>query len=99
MACGGVLGRRLRFHHHTPQQAAVCLAFHQQAPDELGGNHLSGAGEEGWGEGWEFLSYGLDRIGTYQGETEQQLAIRASDYHNSRIVKGITQERVRRNRL
>jgi len=24
--------------------------FHQQAADELGGNELGGAGEEGWGE-------------------------------------------------
>jgi len=27
------------------------LAFHQQAADELGGDQLGGAGEEGWGEG------------------------------------------------
>jgi len=27
------------------------LALHQQAADELGGNLLGGAGEEGWGGG------------------------------------------------
>jgi len=32
------------------------LAFHQQAADEGGGNHLSGASEEGLGEGWEVLA-------------------------------------------
>ena len=51
-----VLGIRLRFHHHTPQQAAVVLAFHQQAADEVGGDQLGGAGEEGFREpgkaGW-----------------------------------------------
>jgi len=40
----------LGLHHHTPQQLANGLAFHQQAADELGGDDLGGAGEEGWGE-------------------------------------------------
>ncbi len=40
-------------YNHAPQQRAICLAFHQQAADELGGNLLGGAGEEGLGEGWE----------------------------------------------
>ena len=31
------------------------MAFHQQAADEVGGDNLRGAGEEGWGEGWEAL--------------------------------------------
>ena len=35
---------------HTPQQLPSGLALHQQAADELGGNLLGGAGEEGWGE-------------------------------------------------
>ena len=50
MAGGVVLGIRLRFHNHAPQQLASGLAFHQQAADELGGNLLGGAGEEGLGE-------------------------------------------------
>jgi len=50
---GGLLLRiRLRFHHHAPQQIPSGLAFHQQAADELGGNHLGRAGEEGLGECW-----------------------------------------------
>ena len=57
VASGVVLGIRLRFHHHTPEQAAVCLAFHQPAANQLGGDQLSGAGEEGWGERWEELGY------------------------------------------
>ncbi len=53
---GGLgLAIRLRFHNYAPEQRARWLAFHQQAADELGGNHLSGAGEEGLGEGWEEL--------------------------------------------
>jgi len=31
------------------------LAFHQQAADQLAGNLLGGAGEEGLGEDWEDL--------------------------------------------
>ncbi len=55
MAGGVVLGIRLRFHNHAPQQRATFLAFHQQATDELGADDLGGAGEEGLGEGWEGL--------------------------------------------
>jgi len=50
VAGGLLLGIRLRFHHHAPQQFAIGLAFHQQAADELGGDLLGGAGEEGAGE-------------------------------------------------
>ena len=50
MAGGVVLRIRFRFHNHAPQQLAIRLAFHQQAADELGGNLLGGAGEEGLGE-------------------------------------------------
>jgi len=46
-----VLGIRLRFHHHAPQQLAIRLAFHQQAADQLRRNLLGGVGEEGLGEG------------------------------------------------
>ena len=53
MAGGVVLGIRLRFNNHAPQQLATFLAFHQQAADQLGGNLLGGAGEEGLGEGLE----------------------------------------------
>jgi hypothetical protein len=54
-----LLGIRLRFHNHPPQQLAIGLAFHQQAADEVGGDLLGGAGEEGLGEGWE----GVDGFG------------------------------------
>ena len=46
VAGGVVLGIRLRFHHHTPEQTAVCLAFHQPATDEVGTHDLGGTGEE-----------------------------------------------------
>ena len=47
---GLTLAIRLRFHNHAPEQRARWLALHQQAADELGGNLLGGAGEEGLGE-------------------------------------------------
>ena len=50
MAGGVVLGIRLRFHSHAPQQLAIRLALHQQAADQIGGGDLGGAGEEGVGE-------------------------------------------------
>jgi len=50
MAGGHLLGIHLRFHNHTPQQLPTGLAFQQQAADELGGDQLGGAGEEGLGE-------------------------------------------------
>jgi len=49
-ADGLLLGIRLRFHHHAPQQLPIGLAFHQQAADEFGGDLLGGAGEERLGE-------------------------------------------------
>jgi hypothetical protein len=50
VASGVVLGIRLRFHNHAPEQLAIRLAFHQQAADELGGDDLCWASEEGLGE-------------------------------------------------
>jgi len=55
VAGGLLLGIRLRFHHHAPQQLPSGLVFHQQAADQLGCNLLGGAGEEALGEGWEGL--------------------------------------------
>jgi len=57
------LAIRFHFHKYAPQQLAIGLALHQQAADQLGGNELGGAGEEGWGEGWE----GLDGYGSGLG--------------------------------
>ena len=50
VAGGLLLGIRLRFHNHAPQQLPSGLALHQQAADELGGNLLGGAAEERAGE-------------------------------------------------
>ena len=55
VAGGLALAIRLRFHNYAPQQLTIRLAFHQQEADELGGDDLGGAGEEGLGEGWEVL--------------------------------------------
>ena len=53
---GGIgLAICLRFHNHAPKQAAVLLAFHQQATNQVVGDQLGGAGEEGLGERWEVL--------------------------------------------
>jgi len=53
VAGGVILGIRLRFHNHAPQQLAIRLAFHHQAADEVVRNLLGGAGEEGLGKGWQ----------------------------------------------
>ena len=59
-----VLGIRLCFHNHAPKHLAIRLPFQQQAPDELGGDELGGAGEEGVGEGLEILGDGLSGYGS-----------------------------------
>ena len=59
VAGGVVLGIRLRFDHHTPEQAAVCLAFHQPAGTQLRVNNLCLRTEEGVGQGWEALGDGI----------------------------------------
>ena len=73
MAGGVVLGIRLRFHHHAPEQAAVCLAFHQQATDELGGNQLGRAGEKAPGKGWKILGNGLGGYGCGYGSGREAM--------------------------
>ena len=50
VAGGLLLGIRFRFHNHAPQQLHSGLALHQQAADEVGGDLLRGAAEEGVGE-------------------------------------------------
>jgi len=47
---GVVLGIRLGFHKYAPKQLATFLALHQQTADEVGGDDLGWAGEEGLGE-------------------------------------------------
>ena len=59
-----VLGIRLCFHNHAPQQAAVVLAFHQPAANQVRSNNFSRAAEEGAGQGWEVLGDGLDGYGS-----------------------------------
>ena len=64
MAGGLLLGIRLRFHHHTPEQAAVCLAFHQPTANQLRGNDLRWTAEEGVGQGLESVGDGLGGYGS-----------------------------------
>jgi len=45
----------LGLHHHTPQQLAIGLALHQQAADELRGDHLGGAAKKLWGSAGRVL--------------------------------------------
>ena len=62
---GGLfLGIRLRFHHHTPEHAAICLAFHQPAANQFRGNDLRWTAEEDVGQGWEVLGGGLGGYGS-----------------------------------
>ena len=51
VASGVVLGIRLHFHHHTPEQAAVCLPFHQPVANQFRGNDLRWTAEEGVRQG------------------------------------------------
>jgi hypothetical protein len=48
-----VLRIRLGFHKYAPEQLATFLAFHKQAANQLGGDELGRAGEEGLREGRE----------------------------------------------
>ena len=66
VAGGVVLGIRLGFHHHAPKQAAVLLAFHQQATNQVGGDQLGRAAEEGVREG-------LGKGGGYGSGLEDEL--------------------------
>ena len=59
-----ILGIRLRFNNHAPQKVARGLTFHQQATDEVGGDLLGGAAEEGLGESWEVLGDGRGGYGS-----------------------------------
>jgi len=43
-------GKNVNFHNDASQKLAALLASHQEAADELGCDHLGGAGEEGLGE-------------------------------------------------
>ena len=61
MTSGIVLELRLRFHHHTPNQAAIVMPLHQPAVNQLRGNDLGWAAEEGVGQGWEML--GVREVG------------------------------------
>ena len=60
----------LHFHHHAPEQAAVCEAFHQAAAHQIGGDQLGRAGKEGLGEGWEVL---VDGRGGYRSFAKRSL--------------------------
>ena len=59
MAGGFILGIRLCFHNHAPKQAAVLLAFHQPATDQLRTHDLSGARKERERQVLQFLDDGL----------------------------------------
>ena len=64
MTSGIVLGIGLCFHNHAPEQAAVCLAFQQPTANQLRGNDLRWAGEEGAGKGREILGDELGNQGS-----------------------------------
>ena len=63
MTGGIVLGIRLGFHNHAPKQAAIVLAFHQTATDQVRSDHLCGSAEKELREGWEILGDELDGYG------------------------------------
>ena len=59
MTSGIVLGIRLCFYNHAPEQAAIVLAFHQPATNQIGGNDLRRTTEEELRESRKILSDGL----------------------------------------
>ena len=63
MAGGVVLGIRLGFHNHAPEQAAIGLAFHQTAAHQIGSDQLGRAGEKALGERWEIVGGFGSRLG------------------------------------
>ena len=64
MISGIVLGIRLCFNDHAPEQAAVVLAFHQPAAHKIRANHFVRAAEEGAGQSWEVLGNGRGGYGS-----------------------------------
>jgi len=52
---GGILGIRLRFHHQTPKQAAVLLAFPHRQPINLGATTSAGREKKAWGKAGKSL--------------------------------------------
>ncbi len=52
VAGGVVLGIHLFFHNRAPKEVAIGLAFHQQATNQVGGDQLGRASEEGYGSGF-----------------------------------------------
>ena len=47
MTGGIVLGIRLRFHNHAPEQASISLAFHKPAAHQFRSDDFSWTAEEG----------------------------------------------------
>ena len=85
------------FHNHAPQQLASGLAFHQQAADQLGGNLLGGAGEEGLGEvlggrGGYGSGFGVAALGALSDEVIKlpMLARRKTSPRNRLINRATT---------
>ena len=66
-----ILGIRLRFHDHAPEQAAVLLAFHQFAADQFRGNDLCRTAEEGLRQSWKTLG---DVLGGYESGSKTEIA-------------------------
>ena len=71
---GLALAIRLRIHHLAPQQIASGMAFHQQAADELKGDHLGRAAKRklGGGLGRDGRSWWLwEWLGRWEWETPE----------------------------
>ena len=93
MTSGVVLGIRLRFHHHTPEQAAVCLAFQQPAANQLRGNDLRWTAEEGLGQGCEIVG---DGVGGYENGYKRLLNLKQIMPTSSAMKDKASQEKTRK---
>jgi hypothetical protein len=76
----------LRFHNHAPEQLAIRLAFHQKAADQVRGDLLGGAGEEGLGEGWEALG-GRDGYGSGRKDYLREQKLRPTSISQERRIE------------
>ena len=88
MTSGIVLGIGLCFNDHAQEQAAVVLAFHQPAADQIiVGNDLRWTAEKSVRQGREIVSDELGGYGRAGGDTRQILQMPKSTEEAHRLEK------------
>ena len=93
-----VLGIRLHFHNHTPQQLAIRLALHKQAADQLGEDWETPGKRGGYGGGLRsnedlMLARQTARQGRPQLKAAQPCIFQA--FLHNKLKQVIIQEKIR----